>query len=475
MSAADGQMEMTFSPGENTFKQNLDRGVFSLLIEHDSPGADIAPEEAGRRLTMLDEAVQRASGILPTSLAITDQYNFTHSHRAAEYAGALPSARRNAHLIYLSGRETTFERMVELIQLCRNAGIYNLLPVSGDFHADMSRKVFTEDTRAIKWLKEHYPEALCGAVVNPYKYRADTQFGQYFKLIKKLKLGAGFVVAQAGWDMRKLQALKWYMEYRNLDFPVIARLMLLTPRSLEQIRGGAFPGITVSPDFEAILHNELAFSAKQFEAAQWRRLELQVAGCKLLGFSGVQISGVDTPDKIRLTAMRIKSALREFTSFEQWVEEYCSYQARAEMAPSPNSFMLFEGLLGKQYFDSGVKFSRTTPGYSSVSGSEKLLYGLKSALFQHSEGDRPSGRRVLKKLLAGCSSCGNCRLAETFYVCTERCPKKLTNGPCGGVRQNGRCELSSAPCVHTKIAAMSEWRGELDQLEERYITASDEF
>ena len=264
------------------------------------------------------------------------------------------------------------------------------------------------------------------------------------------------------------------MEYRNLDFPVIARLMLLTPRSLEQIRNGAFPGITVSPDFEAILHNELAFSAKQFEAAQWRRLELQAAGCKFLGFSGIQIAGVDTPDKIRLTAMRIKAALREFSSFDQWVEEYCAYQAKAEMAPTPNSFMMFEGLLSRQYFDPTVRFCRNGL-FSGVKMQDRLLYFIKSMLFKHCDGQRPSGRRILKKILAGCSACGQCRLHDTAFICTEKCPKKLANGPCGGVRQNGRCEISSAICVHSRITAIREWQHDPDKLEDLYVPANDEF
>ena len=104
-------MEMTFNPGVNQMKFNLDKGVFSILIEHDSPGADVAPEEAGRRLTLLDDAARRANELIPTALAITDQYYFSHSHRAAEYAGALPPERRNAHIVYLSGRETDFKQI----------------------------------------------------------------------------------------------------------------------------------------------------------------------------------------------------------------------------------------------------------------------------------------------------------------------------------------------------------------------------
>ena len=50
-----------------------------------------------------------------------------------------------------------------------------------------------------------------------------------------------------------------------------------------------------SSDFRKILDKESQFSSNQFESAQWRRLELQAAGCRLLGYSGVQIMGVDTP------------------------------------------------------------------------------------------------------------------------------------------------------------------------------------
>jgi hypothetical protein len=42
-----------------------------------------------------------------------------------------------------------------------------------------------------------------------------------------------------------------------------------------------------------------------------------------------------------------------------------------------------------------------------------------------------------------CSGCGDCLLNETGGICPmTRCPKALTNGPCGGML-NGKCEVGN--------------------------------
>jgi hypothetical protein len=48
---------------------------------------------------------------------------------------------------------------------------------------------------------------------------------------------------------------------------------------------------------------------------------------------------------------------------------------------------------------------------------------------------------VIKKTLFGCQSCGQCLLHENAMTCPMRCPKTSRNGPCGGVRANGHCEV----------------------------------
>ena len=48
---------------------------------------------------------------------------------------------------------------------------------------------------------------------------------------------------------------------------------------------------------------------------------------------------------------------------------------------------------------------------------------------------------VVKSLLFDCQMCGQCVLGATGMSCPMNCPKTLRNGPCGGVRANGHCEV----------------------------------
>ena len=55
---------------------------------------------------------------------------------------------------------------------------------------------------------------------------------------------------------------------------------------------------------------------------------------------------------------------------------------------------------------------------------------------------------LAKKPPFGCHMCGQCVLHSTGMVCPMNCPKNLRNGPCGGVRANGNCEvIPEMPCV----------------------------
>ncbi|MFN8487742.1 MAG: methylenetetrahydrofolate reductase C-terminal domain-containing protein [Caldilineaceae bacterium] len=46
-----------------------------------------------------------------------------------------------------------------------------------------------------------------------------------------------------------------------------------------------------------------------------------------------------------------------------------------------------------------------------------------------------------KSYLFNCQMCGQCILHSTGMTCPMNCPKNLRNGPCGGVRANGHCEV----------------------------------
>lgn len=59
--------------------------------------------------------------------------------------------------------------------------------------------------------------------------------------------------------------------------------------------------------------------------------------------------------------------------------------------------------------------------------------------------------RLVKGTLFDCRMCGQCALSSTGMSCPMNCPKGLRNGPCGGVRANGNCEVyADMPCVWVK-------------------------
>ncbi len=58
------------------------------------------------------------------------------------------------------------------------------------------------------------------------------------------------------------------------------------------------------------------------------------------------------------------------------------------------------------------------------------------------------GERLSKGPVFDCRMCGQCVLHSTGMTCPMTCPKDMRNGPCGGVRPDGHCEiLPDQPCV----------------------------
>ncbi len=63
--------------------------------------------------------------------------------------------------------------------------------------------------------------------------------------------------------------------------------------------------------------------------------------------------------------------------------------------------------------------------------------------------------KAAKSLMFDCQMCGQCALSSTGMSCPMNCPKSIRNGPCGGVRLNGNCEVKpEMRCVWVEA-----WRG----------------
>jgi exodeoxyribonuclease VII small subunit len=71
--------------------------------------------------------------------------------------------------------------------------------------------------------------------------------------------------------------------------------------------------------------------------------------------------------------------------------------------------------------------------------------------------ERPVGavERAVKGALFDCRMCGRCVLGANGMACPMNCPKEVRNGPCGGVRADGTCEVNpDMRCVF-----LEAWRG----------------
>jgi hypothetical protein len=65
--------------------------------------------------------------------------------------------------------------------------------------------------------------------------------------------------------------------------------------------------------------------------------------------------------------------------------------------------------------------------------------------------------KAVKGLLFDCRMCGQCVLSSTGMSCPMNCPKSLRNGPCGGVRADGNCEVKpKMKCVWVQAYQGSE-------------------
>ena len=78
--------------------------------------------------------------------------------------------------------------------------------------------------------------------------------------------------------------------------------------------------------------------------------------------------------------------------------------------------------------------------------------------------------KISKEVVFDCRMCGQCMLQVTGLTCPMRCPKNLRNGPCGGVRPDGNCEVyPDKPCVWVqgieRSARLPFWRGRIHELQ----------
>jgi hypothetical protein len=116
-----------------------------------------------------------------------------------------------------------------------------------------------------------------------------------------------------------------------------------------------------------------------------------------------------------------------------------------------------------------VRHARFFEGFYKAFESALLLLHPLFRMIGYHRLERPTAavERVVKGFLFDSRMCGMCTLSATGMACPMNCPKSMRNGPCGGVRANGNCEVKpEMPCVWVDAWAGSQRMKNGDRIRE---------
>jgi methylenetetrahydrofolate reductase (NADPH) len=465
-------------------REALAAGRFFLTLEVTSPPARQPFDDAVRPIVALARAAAHDGRI--AALALTDRSRSDHDHDPVAI-GARVAAAGLLPVVHLAGKDRAPADLEAALARAGAAGLDTFLLVTGDALRDPPRDRpvrYLDAVHALALARRRGPELLLGAALCPFKYREEELLGQYLKAGKKLRAGADFLVTQIGWDMDKYREARAVLAARGYRVPLVAGLLFLTPRGCRRLRQVGLPGVVITDDLVRRLDEE-ARAPDGGQAAAFRRLALQIAGVRLMGYAGAQISGLHTWAKVERLLDEVAAVSAACPDLEAWRQAWdetltLADGRRARVAPE-GGFSLTPGdapgadgvragageLLRFHLLDLAdrVLFCEGSPGMRLVGPLVRALDG-RAAL----EGALLALEGALKGPLVGCRRCGFCRLPATAYVCPETCPKGLANGPCGGSR-DGRCEVADHECIHNRIYRLAKAAGRLEDLETLLIPA----
>ncbi|MBB1225418.1 methylenetetrahydrofolate reductase, partial [Klebsiella pneumoniae] len=110
-------------------------------------------------------------------------------------------------LLHFSGKDRARADLLRQMDAMQARGLSQPLLLSGDRlpgHDPGRAPVrYLESVPALQIAREHGPDWLLGAALNPFKYREEEGAAQYLKAQKKLLAGADFLTLQLGFDAAK--------------------------------------------------------------------------------------------------------------------------------------------------------------------------------------------------------------------------------------------------------------------------------
>lgn len=293
-----------------------------------------------------------------------------------------------------------------------------------------------------------------GSVVNPFKIVEAALMTQMYKLELKIRCGTQFIITQVGYNVRKLQELRHYMQARGLGHvPVLANVYVPTATIARLMQAGDVPGCVI-PDrlIEAL--------RRENKSQRFERAAVQVAAAKGLGYAGAHIGGFGLRHQdmvfIRERAEDIGEGWRDRLDdllFAYGDHDWYLYPpagnglsdvSQPPAAPAVRPPASFCSRLFKLIHHTVVaEFSPV--GHYFTWRMKRLRAKYQDAWQRGLTFHLLDCADVVKGPLLGCVKCGDCMQDYLgFCGCSMgRCVKETRNGPCGGSRVDGTCEVDA--------------------------------
>jgi len=478
----------------NSFKRALDAKEFVYTLEL-VPGRGARGKVIEDTMGMAEKAVQ---GGKIHALSITDN------------AGGHPALFPNVlgreicnlgmnPLIHFTCKDKNRNQIESILYALDRIGIENLLVMTGDYplygFEGKAKPVYDLDSVQLLHLIKNMNEGKCidgkapgggaecpptrflkGCAVSPFKMQEAEVLAQYFKLYKKAKAGADFVITQVGYDARKFDELLRFMQQQGIQVPIIGNVYVLNRPVARVMNKGDVPGCVVTDTLYRIIEQESKAPDKGKTARLTRAAKL-IAVLKGIGYQGVHIGG---PNIKYEDVEWVIGKSKEFSAnWQDWVREFSF--------PQENGFYLFME-------DSKTGLNSDVPNFKRIHPRKKWGYRMmrfvhhfiflsgaplfKTAcwFFRNLDGSRleipfTEMEYWIKFASSRCQRCGDCTLSELAFLCPQsQCAKFLLNGQCGGSRE-GWCEVfpGKKKCIYVRAYQRLKAYAEEESMMDGYI------
>ena len=426
-----------------------------------------------------------------------------------DWLGGLVADRRGRVVLHLTCKDMNRNGLESAAWRYASEGFENILAITGDYptggFGGRAEPVFDFDSVGLITLLRSMNEGLdvlgrggkpetlpktnffIGCAVSPFKRHERELMPQYFKLVRKIAAGAQWVIPQLGYDMRKFNEVKLFLEARGINnVPVIGNVYLLSKGVAKLFNSGKLAGCVVTNKLLETIEKYAAGPDKGKKFCQELAAK-QLAVFKGLGFAAGYLGGIHKADGFGPIIELAESYqpddwrtfIREiqFSQFEEFFFfEHDSYTGQGDA-----------GRINRDYLESlrhpakskevswNYRLSRWVHGKAFT--RDKALYPLLKRVFTRLDKkpgflSRMSHRleRVSKAAMYGCRDCGDCSLPDCAYLCPKNdCSKCGRNGPCGG-SADGRCELDDKECFWARIYERLKFYGESETMLDRPVT-----